>query len=103
MDKTGFVLSPITGFDLLQQINNMRPSVGGLDGFLLNELKLLPLSLWNIRAQIENLGGCTSEWPLSQLYAYQSYMMKQNDGDPLSNRPLRIYNLLNRVYTGVRC
>ena len=101
--ETPFLMEAVCGEGLYAQAQRMRPSAGGLDGFLVQELKALPKELWHLRAEVENLGEAAREWPMAQYYAYQAYDTKENDGNALSSRPLRIYNLLNRIYVGARC
>ena len=100
---TPFRMEAVSGEDLFAQVQRMRPSTGGLDGFLVKELKTLPVEFWHLRAEVENLGEAARGWPLAQYYAYQAYAIKEHDGIALSSRPLRIYNLLNRIYVGARC
>ena len=86
-------MKAVSGEDLFSQVQRMRPSAGGLDSFLVKELKSLPLEFWHLRAEVENLGEAGSDWPLAQYYAYQAYATKEHDGNALSSRPVRIYNL----------
>ena len=100
---TPFLMEAVCGEDLFTQVQRMRPSAGGLDGFLVEELKTLPVEFWHLRAEVENLGEEAREWPSAQYYAYQAYATKENDGIALSSRPRRIYNSFNRIYLGARC
>ena len=56
---TPFRFDPMTAADMWHHVQAMRASTGGLDGFLVDELKTLPPSFWDLRARIENLGEKT--------------------------------------------
>ena len=56
IDRMGFKLPRLHGTHLYEFVQSMTESVGGLDGYFLRELKALPFSFWELRAQIENLG-----------------------------------------------
>ena len=75
---------------------------GGLDGWTLKELKLLPSWWWDRLAEL--LGRVEDEecWPAAHLQSYLSFISKGAGEEPLAQRPLSILTLVFRLWAAVR-
>lgn len=101
--QTTLQLPRLEGWHLKQQVDGMKCSACSLDGILVEEMKCLPIEFWNLRADIENLGEATGQWPQAQYNAYQVFPPQNTSGKVIDTRPLRIFSVLNRIYFGARC
>ena len=96
-------LPPVTGAELYTQVKRMSTeSSPGLDGFTVRELQLLPECAWNFMAQL--LTACEESQFLPESYLWASTAMLPKDGGqvPLKHRPITLFVLLWRVYSGAR-
>ena len=94
----------VSGQQLHYQVQKMKPTSRGLDGWFLAEFKKLPLVLWHFRAEVQDLVSELGKWPDSQLYAYQAQLAKVEEmlvASSLQTRGIRVYTVLYRSWGGV--
>ena len=93
-------LPPVTREELHTQMKRMSTKCSpGLDGFTVRELQLLPECAWNLMAQL--LTACEEAQFLPESHCWQP---RQCFGGQLhlKHRPITLFVLLWRVYSGAR-
>eukprot|EP00438_Fugacium_kawagutii_P034103 Skav232063 [mRNA] locus=scaffold1641:153230:157003:- [translate_table: standard] len=97
-------LEPITGHQLHRAIHKTKIiSSRGSDGFSTNDLRKLPLHLFNILAIIFQLIECSGYWPAMWTIARTICLAKTTeDCSPMSIRPVTIMSKLYRLWGKIR-
>ena len=67
---------PLSGQKLFDLVKTLSDCAGGLDGWQLEELKLLPVALWDLKAKVYELAEKCCVWPESLKYMYQIHAHK---------------------------
>ena len=91
-------LPRFTGRDLQEAVRAKKATAGGLDGWVWNEIKALPLPWFSGLAILLELVKSTGTWPQGLLDAYIA-MIPEADGDstPLGQRPLSVLPVVYRL------
>ena len=100
---------PLTGERLSRRARWMKPSVLGLDGWSLQELRQLPMRLldWlaNLLDWLANLLQLVEErgrWPSALAEGYTALIPKEGPPGPLNTRPLTVLSMVYRLWAGAR-
>ena len=89
-----------TGRDLQVVARAKKSTAGGLDGWVWNEIKTLPLPWFSGLAILLALVETTGIWPQGLLDAYVA-VIPEADGDstPLGQRPLSVLPVVSSAWT----
>ena len=102
--KPEFKLEPVCPHTLMQLILDAEETTGGLDGWQLEDLKLLNLTAFVWLAKMYDSIEHGANWPNAAQHARAAYLVKdyQKLDDPLSYRGLLIMALVYRHYATLR-
>ncbi len=75
----------------------------GLDGWRHEECKQLPIYVWNLRAQLDNMCESLGVWPESLMITPTTMIPKKDcAAGPLDQRPITVFSHLCRAYIGIK-
>ena len=102
-EGTPCVCEPLTADDLRTTIGKMkRKKAAGLDGWRVEELKELPLTLLEELARCLNLIEDTGNWPRVIARALVVLIPKGEGEEPLKQRPITITSVMYRLWAATR-
>ena len=90
----------ITGKDFMTQACRMKNSSLGFDGWTVVAVKLLPLDVWNHRAEVEELALKLGRVPKVNEHAQNVVLPKAEGDTELKHRCITIFSVLRRVLAG---
>ena len=78
----------------------MKNTIGGLDGWRMQELNALPLRIWELRYLVEKLADEQCILPTSFQFVSNPMLPKGHGGTALDHRGLSVFSGLYRVLSG---
>ena len=86
--------------DFIMQLNNMKSTSAGFDGWTRDALKALPRCAWVDRARIENLAKDKGILPEAYLHVMNPMLPKGQALRPEHHRAITIFSMVHRVVYG---
>ena len=101
--KVPMRLPDITGSDLMRHLQAVRTGrATGMTGWAVRELQLLPLIFLDRLAELFTLIEDGADWPQQLEFVRGLWLDKGEQGLPTQQRPIRIYDVLYSIYSGLR-
>ena len=98
--KSPFCDRPFTDQDFIDQLNQMKESAAGFDGWTRDALKIPPRKAWADRARIENLALKLGIFPDADLHVPLPMLPKGQALTPQHHRGITILSMVHRVIIG---
>ena len=95
-----FVDAEYTAQEFVDQLDRMRNTSAGLDGWTRDALRALPLEAWEDRARIENLAMKKGTLPQAYLHVLNPMLPKGQAVHPDHHRGITIFSMIHRVVYG---
>ena len=89
-----------TAEDFIAQLDRMKESFAGFDGWTRKALRILPMKAWQDRARIENLAKDVGTLPDAYLHAPLPMLPKGQALRPEQHRGITIFSMVHRVVIG---
>ena len=93
--------SQLDGPRLRKGLPRMRPSVLGLDGWSLEDIRSLPERVLGWLAHLLREVERRGKWPARLAEGYTALIPKEGPSGPLNTRPLTVVSMVYRLWAGV--
>ncbi len=91
---------PITAHEMVDQLGRTKPSAAGFDGWTKDSLSKLPLQVWQVRADIDELALKLGRLPQAYSHVITPMIPKGAAETPQDHRGITIFSQLHRVHFG---
>ena len=92
--------TPYRAMDFVEQLERMKESVAGFDGWTRKALRILPMEAWKDRAILENTATELGVLPDSYLHVPLPMLPKGQALRPDQHRGISIFSMTHRVVYG---